>query len=252
MHWSTVKEIRGRLSVALTGNVESRSALGWSLVLGSAATVAIIPHFHYLLFARPDSPWSVKGAEIWRFLFGQTVLVFLVTVLSCLIGFAFSRRLGLPGLGKTATVKRDFKWIACLGTVLSLVSLIGFDIWFIKVLPAAYPDSAWYLLSIPVKGALTEELILRFCMVTLAVGILKSKWAGVFVISILAPFLSLKFFRFVGVEGLPAGLLTIQFLLSFVSNMLLGMVFVTRGLFSCMMLKFFCNLKYVAIVALFL
>ena len=251
MHWRVIKEIREKLSVALTGNAESRSVFIWSLMIGSAATIASLPHFHYLLFGISGSEWASREAEAWKFLFGQTMLLFLVLLLSCMTGLAFSRRHGLPGLGDPSKLRKEFKGIASLGLVMAIVSLIAFDIWFFDISPSAYPANVFYALSLPFKGAFTEEVILRLCMVTLAVGIIKRKWVGIFIVSVLAPFLSLKYFRYMGLEGLPFGLLTVQFLLSFASNMILGIVFVTRGLFSCMVLKFFLNLKYIAIYFFF-
>ena len=99
-------------------------------------------------------------------------------------------------------------------------------------------------MSIPLKDAFTEEVILRLCMVTLGVGLLKSKRGGVILVSAVAPLLTIKYFHFVGIEVGLNYLFITQLLLSFVANLVLGYLFVTHGLLYAMALKFVFGMKY--------
>jgi hypothetical protein len=99
-------------------------------------------------------------------------------------------------------------------------------------------------LSYPFKRAFTDEIILRFCLVTIAVGLFKSKSAGVILVSAFAAIATVKYFLFI---GLPVGLNTIfltQLFIGFLANLLLGYLFVARGLLYSMSLGFVFGMKY--------
>ena len=59
--------------------------------------------------------------------------------------------------------------------------------------------------------------------------------------------LGFKSLPFLGLENLSGALIAVQLLLSLLSNLVLGAVFVSRGLLSCLVVKFFFGLKYPAV-----
>ncbi len=249
MRAAAMREVREKISRALTRGAVPRSVGIRSVLLGLAATLAALPYFYSLLSGPLDTPAGISRPALWEVLAGQAVLLFLVCFLSAMVGLAFAPRQGLPGWGDPSRLRKELCGLALLGAGMAVVSYVGFDRWFYPMAPFAYPETLLQALSLPFKGALTEEVILRLCMVTLAVGILKRPWAGIALVSVLAPFLSIKYFRFMGI-GLPADLLAMQWLLSFGANLLLGIVFVQRGLLFCMVVKFVYHLKYVLILVL--
>lgn len=64
--------------------------------------------------------------------------------------------------------------------------------------------------------------------------------------------LGLKSLRFLGLENLSGALIAVQLLLSLLSNLVLGAVFVSRGLLSCLVVKLAFGLEYLAVARLVL
>jgi hypothetical protein len=242
-----MKDLREKISSSMTRGVDPRAVMRRSLALGLAATLSALPYFHHLVFRVSSPGRALPGMGPWGLLAGQAGLLFLVCVLSAMVGLAFAVRQGLPGLGDPSGILEEWKGLVLLGAVMAAVSLVAFDQWFIRIVPAAYPEDAVVLATLPFKGALTEEVILRLCMVTLAVGATRRKWAGILIISLLAPLLTLKALQFYGPEGVPAAWVAVQIFLAFAAHGVLGFVFVTRGLLACMIVKFVFCLKYPAV-----
>jgi hypothetical protein len=164
-----------------------------------------------------------------------------------MVGFSFSKKLELPGIGEGNDLIRNMPNLLALGAVMTALSYFLFDRYFYAISPYSYPTDALYLVCYPFKAALSEEVILRFCMVTLAVGISKSKPVGVFLVSAVAAIFTIKYFHFMGI-GFGFNYLSItQIFLSFSANLLLGYLFVTRGLMYSMTLKFIFGFKYAAV-----
>jgi len=243
-----MKDVRIKISGMLTGGAAPRAVIGKSLVLGFAATLSTLPHFHALLFGEQAGMRAFPGTGPWGILAGQSLVLFLVCLLAAMSGLAFAPRQGLQGLGDTAVLRGEWKRLVLVGALMATGSFLVFDQWFVRVAPAAYPRSVPVLISLPFKGALAEETILRLCMVTLAIGLFKRRWAGIVVISLLAPFFGVKYLRYMGLEGVAQGWIAWQLALSFAANVILGSVFVRRGLFACMVVKFVFNLKYALVV----
>ncbi|MGD8388110.1 MAG: hypothetical protein PVG49_13295 [Desulfobacteraceae bacterium] len=245
-----MREVREKISESLTRGASPRGVATQSTLLALAATLSALPYFHSLLWGPSRVQPSIPQTGLWQLLAGQAMLLFLVCFLSSMAGLAFAPRQGLPGWGDPLKLRNELGSLVLLGLGMAVVSYVGFDRRFFPIAPFAYPQTAFQALSLPFKGALTEEVILRLCMVTLAVGILKRPWAGVLLIATLAPFLSIKYFRFIGIDPLPGGLLAMQWLVSFGANVLLGVLFVKRGLLFCMVIKFVYSLKYGLILLL--
>jgi hypothetical protein len=215
-----------------------------SFALATACTVFTLPYFHYLTFVVLKEVGSPKGLHPSSVLFTQLLLLFIVCLLSAVVGFSFAKRYGLPGFGDHKRFFRSVPALLLIGAIVITLSYFLFDRPFFAVSPASYPKDPLYLMSIPLKGAFTEEVILRLCMVTLAVGLLKSKRGGVILVAAAAPLLTIKYFHFVGMEVGFDYLFITQLLLSFVANLFLGYLFVTHGLLYAMALKFLLGMKY--------
>jgi hypothetical protein len=230
----------------MTEGVEMKGVVIKSTLFALLSAFSTIPYFHYLLsFSIESTTLMPDGAT--GFLAFEIFLVFLITLLSALVGFSFSDRYSLPGLGKPGDLIRSLPILALLGLLMVGVSYFLFDRSFYEISPASYPGYPGFLLTIPLKGALTDEIILRFCLVTIGVGLFKNSGFSVVFISAIASLLTIKYLQFFGIEFsfeyLPVALLVS----SFVSNLLLGYLFVTRGLLFSMVLKFFLGFKYVLV-----
>lgn len=231
----------------MTQGADTREVLVKSSVMAVAATLLTLPYFHYLIFVVLEASGFPQDLNPWGFLFAQLFLLFIVCLLSAVVGFSFSKRLKLPGFGDPRFVIRSIPLFLILGAIVIALSYFLFDRHFLKISPMSYPKDVLYLISFAFKEVFPEEIILRLCLVTLSVGLLKSKGAGVGLVSVLAPIFSVKYFHFMGIEvGLDYLFIT-QYLLSFSANLLLGYLFVTHGLLYSMALKFVFGMKYMLV-----
>jgi hypothetical protein len=107
------------------------------------------------------------------------------------------------------------------------------------------------LIFLPMKGALTDEVILRLGLLTVAVGLLKHRGAAVILVAALAALMSLRYFQFLGIPLGVNYIMIAHLMLSFAGNLALGYLYVSRGLMHAVILKAAYGMRYLA-VALFL
>lgn len=219
-----------------------------SSALALLSTLFSVPYFHYMLFVVADQRRFAEGFDPWGFLYGELFVLFLICLLAAMVGFSLSIRLGLPGFGDPGELFRSIPWLLALAFGMIVLSYFLFDRYFFEISPISYPKKSIYLLSLPFKGVFTDEVILRFCLITLSVGLFKHKGAAVGFVSALASLLTIKYFYFLGIQPGLNYIFLVQLFLSFLSNFLLGYLFVTRGLLYSMTLKFLFGMKYFAVL----
>lgn len=242
-----MREIWHRAFASLTRGADMRRVLVKSFALAICSTLFTLPYFHYLIFVVPAGGRFPKVLNPWSLLFTELFLLFILCLLSAMVGFSFSKRFELPGFGDSRYFIPSIPFLLVLGTAMMALSYFLFDRYFFEISPLSYPKEVLYLISLPFKGAFSEEIILRLCLVTLSVGLLKSKGAGVVLVSTLASLFTIKYFHFFGIEFGFNYLFITQVLLSFSANLFLGYIFVTRGLLYSMALKFLFGIKYVIV-----
>jgi hypothetical protein len=242
-----MKEIWHRAFASVTRGADMHGVLVRSSALAICSTLFTLPYFHYLISVVSAQAHFPIVRTPWRLLFTELFLVFILCLLSAMVGFSFSERFELPGFGNRKYFFRSIPFILLIGLVMMVLSYFLFDRYFFKISPLSYPKDILYLISLPFKGAFTEEIILRLCLVTLSVGLLKSKGAGVVLVSALGSLFTIKYFYFFGIKFGLNYLFITQLLLSFSANLFLGYLFVTRGLLCSMALKFLFGIKYIVV-----
>lgn len=240
-------ELRERISASMTGGADMHGVLLKSLSLSILCTLFTAPYFHYLLFLSPVQSALSPTLNPKGFLLAQLFLLFIICLLSSIVGFSFSRKFELPGIGDWQHFRKSVPYLFLLGAVMAILSYYAFDRYFFQISPASYPKDSIYLLTYPLKAALTDEVILRLCFVTLAVGIFRNKIVGVILVSVVASLFTIKYFQFMGI-GFQFNYLSVtQIMFSFWANMILGYLFVTRGLLYSMLLNFLLGMKYIIV-----
>ncbi len=228
----------------ITRGTDMRGVLAKSLALAIASTLFTLPYFHHLISEVSYRERLPQSADSFIILLTQLLLLFILTFLSAMVGFSFSSRYKLHGLGDPRALVSSLPLVVAGGAVITVLSYFFFDRFFFEISPASYPRDPLFLLSYPFKRAFTDEIILRFCLVTIAVGLFKSKSAGVVLVSVFAAIATVKYFHFIGLPvGLNAIFLT-QLFIGFLANLLLGYLFVARGLLYSMSLGFIFGMKY--------
>jgi len=237
-------EIKHRVFASMTRGADMRGVLVKSASLAVFSTLFTVPYFHYLIFTLPVKSDLAINLGLRGLLFIELFFLFIICFLSSIVGFSFSNRLELPGFGDKTGFVHSIPLLLALGAVMTVLSYFLFDRYFFKISPASYPKDVLYLLMYPFKAAFAEEVILRFCLVTLGVGIFRSKVAGVVLVSVLASIFTIKYFHFLGMGFRLNYLFITHLLLSFLANLFLGYLFVTRGLLYAMALNFLFGMKY--------
>jgi len=232
---------------SMTRQADTRPVIIKSTILTILATGSAVGYFHYLVFV--VSPVAgLPGQGPWAFLTIELAGLALILFLSALIGFSFSTRLELPGLGRMHEFLRAVPIIVVGGIVLVAISYFVFDRYFFAIAPVSFPKEPGYLLTIPFKAALADETILRLGLVTIGVSLTKDKAAGVILMSAVSTLFSVRYFEFIGIPFALDHFYVLYLLLSFLGNIILGWLFVTRGLFYSMALKFVIGCKYLLIL----
>lgn len=231
----------------MTRGADMRRVLVKSSALAICSTLFTLPYFYYLIFIVPGGGHFPETPNPLGLLFSELFLLFILCFLSAIVGFSFSKRFELPGFGDPKYFFQSLPLLLVLGIAMVALSYFLFDRYFFKISPISYPKEALYFISFHLKGAFTEEIILRFCLVTLSVGLLKSKGAGVILVSIFASLFTVKYFLFFGIKFGLNYLFIAQILLSFSANIFLGYIFITRGLLYSMALKFLFGIKYIIV-----
>lgn len=235
----------------MAGGQRYRDMLIKSTGLALPAAILAIPYFYFLLFdfQRKSGLRGFDNAP--ALLWGQTAMIFIICLFSAFAGSLFTRRLGLPGFGDIRQWKKEAPYLAAAGLVLMLFIYLSFDRYFYAVSPGSYPDLSVYMILLPLKGTFTEELILRYGLVTIAVGICRNRYGGAALVAGFATILSLEYFEFAGIALTWNYICIMQLLLAFLANFILGAVFVTRGLMAAMTVKLMLEMRY-ALAALLL
>lgn len=220
-----------------------------AMILTVIALLAVIPYIRYLLETAMGR--GKMGLEAASGVFVTDLLLLGILLFLCsLVGLSFSPRYHLPGLGLSKRLVHDTPLLVFGGLVLAALTFFLFDRYFYVISSGSYPTSPLMLFSLPVKGAVTDEVILRLGMLTLAVGLLKHRGAGVILIAALASLMSLRYFQFLGI---PLGLnyvIVAHLVLSFLGNLVLGYLYVSRGLMHAMILKAVYGSRYLAVALL--
>lgn len=232
---------------SMTEQADVRTVVAQSTILTILAAVSAAGYFHYLVFVvSPDA--ATAGRDPGLFMALELVLLTFVLFLSALVGFSFSARFDLPGLGNLGEFVRALPLLVAGGIGLVAISYVVFDRYFLVVAPVYFPRQPIYLATIPFKAALTDETILRLGLVTIGVGLTRSKGAGVVLMSAVATLFTVKYLEFIGIPFALDYFYIVYLLLSFLGNIIVGWLFVTRGLLYSMALKFVIGCKYLFII----
>lgn len=165
-----------------------------------------------------------------------------VTIAS-LVGVFFSERYGLVGKGDLKSVKRAWAWILIAGPLLALGGYLVFGRVYAERAPGIFPTSLSWALVLMLKGAVFDEVVCRFGMMTIAMGVSRRFWT--------ANVLQATFFTVVGLKGMQLhglapdwGVFLFADLASaFVMHVLQGFVCARHGLLASIALHFMRELR---------
>lgn len=144
---------------------------GW---VAGAAYLVQAPYLVYLTrVAYPEAlAKRIPALSTEELLRLELLRIAVLVVLAALVGAFLSRRNGLPDLGDRHQLRRAAPWIAgaALGSVLSHAA-VGSDV--AAALPGQYPCEVRWALVTQLKGAVFDEVIARYGMMTIVMGVVR-------------------------------------------------------------------------------
>ena len=215
--------------------------------MGIVASAASFPY----LFYQSMGPWSASIARDWG-VTGEagTIFVFQFTLLAAVVficsitGVFLAERYNLPGFGKPRDV---YNIVYRYGAPTLLFGMIAgwllHDHTFFKVVPLdtgiyLYPRKILWSATLLLHNSGANELVFRFGVLTLAAGLFRGKhhYLAVFLTSFFITVLSIRELHFVDYARMDARVWCCV-IWSLLSNVMLGVVYVRKGLWAAMSLR---------------
>ena len=180
----------------------------------------------------------------------HVLLIFAAALLCALVGFLYSPRLQLPGLGDW---KRERRWLPLYllaGLAVVPVSYYLIDAELRRRLPGYFPESVLWALGHTLGRTLAPEVIARFGMTTIAVYLVRwlggkgHPWPAVLAVAL---FGAVGSWIAQGRLGLQPGLNLFTLTgvgLAFGSNLVFGEIYLRRGLWVVLAVRLGIELKY--------
>ncbi len=224
-----------------------------AVFLGAAAMFASLPMFFYRFQHLTGAIFRVQptAERAYYLALCQSFIVFCLAFLSALIGFVYAKRLRLPGFGKPADIRVWLPVGLIAGLIVTPISYLILDRGVLRLFPEVYPPSlAWAFANI-LGGAISQEVIVRFGLLTIGVYLVDKwtrqgrPWPAIAVLSVFGAAGSyLLISRLDMVSGLSTSQITIMLLLSFLIQWILCEVYVRRGLLAALCVHLGLSIKY--------
>ncbi|MCC7384516.1 MAG: CPBP family intramembrane metalloprotease [Deltaproteobacteria bacterium] len=202
-------------------------------IVAGIAYAAQAPYLYYLARVAYPTTLSQRHPALTaeQVLGADLIRVAIVVILASLIGALFVERAGLVGLGTRAS-KRSLLVLFAMGAAASAViyTVVGRSI--AEKLPGQYPCALGWALVGTLRGALFEEVVARYGMMTLLVGITRRTWLANILQAIFFSAVSTRAIAFAtGPLALDA-LTAATIVTSLIVNLIAGGLYAKRGLAS--------------------
>lgn len=209
------------------------------------------PYLYHWLVHRPDhlSPYNAKvallsGKGLTIFVFTQIFIFLLLVFLCSFVGFGFSEKYGLKGLGALKEVKNDIKYYIFAAPALSILLYFLFDRLLMEKIPTLYPNQPLWGLAKALMTSSAYETVSKFGLVTVVMGVFRNKHAAVMIPAVFFAFLVKGTFGDYGVEFDFNYLSVFGIVSSLIYGIASGYIYIYRGLLSVFVLRFILDLKY--------
>lgn len=230
-----------------------------ALLLGAVTMFLSLPMFHYQF--RHLTGEVFRGQPTvemaWRLALSQSFMVFCLAFMSSLIGFIYAEKLRLPGLGKAADIRVWLPGGLAAGLIFTPISYILLDREVIRLIPGIHPSSLSWTLPVMLAGAFCQEVIIRFGLLTIALYLWNRwtekgrPWPAIALISAFGATGSWLLISRLGIAGgLSHSQIMTMVVLSFLTQWILGEVYVKKGLSASICVHLGLSAKYLVFTAL--
>lgn len=213
--------------------------------------VAVLLSFPYIYFMVVSDLNKRVGFEeqgiLYRSLAGEGSKLAFIVLLSCLVGFVWSKEVGLSGIGNLEDLKRNWQRILVYGAFIGLAVYTFGDRYFIKYAPGFYPTQLKFALFIPFYAALIEEVFARFGVMTILVKIFRNAHIANIIAAFIFAIGHVNMFQVAGIIYRLNYVTACSFILNIGISLFFGYIYWRKGLMTAMAIHFVANLRYVMI-----
>jgi len=226
------------------------SALRDVFLMGLLTFLFVYTYFIYLVrvgFAEKISR-DVSPERMNRFLLAQLIVMLAVCLICSAVGFFFSRRYGLAGLGDFQSLKKSLPWIFGIVAVGAPAAFFLYDRSFHVLAPGYYPTKWTWALAVAFSTAFSGEIIARFGMMTIFMGIFRNFKLANIAQSLFVTALAI---RSLYLADHPFGLnyiTMIGLVFSFAGSLAAGWIYYRYGILSVILCHFLFELRILAFV----
>lgn len=216
------------------------------LLLSQICVLISLPHLYYLYFiGMKDIVLKTFKTEHLPYLMTiQIWQVFFVTLCCAICGLGWSKKFNLVGFGNLWELKRIWLKLITLGLLLGSISAAFFDTRFKSIAPYYYPANPLWALSILIDSAFFIETI-RFGMMMIAFRLIRRLYLSNILTALFLTLVGLKSFSFLPIGVNNLNLISIlAFLFNLVFQLILGYVFIKKGLICALFVHIIYGLKY--------
>jgi len=220
------------------------SALGVAAGVVAAGLLAGAAYQRYLVTLGPGAGARLRVSVAALRMDASALMATLV--LCSLVGTLLARRYGLPGwLGDRERVRREAPALALAAAAASTGLYLGFGRTLATAVPGSYPASlAWALVRVA-KGALVDEVVARWGLLTIFAGATRRLWLATILQALLATVIGVASLAALPAELGFGPLFWMTIVSSFVVSLGLGAVCVRHGLGPAMGVRALLDLRFV-------
>lgn len=173
------------------------------------------------------------------------LLIGILVATSAVVGSLLARRHGLPGLGTLATLRRSLPLVLPGGIMLGALTYLLIGLPLSRQVPGCYPEDLGWAAVITFKGALFDETVARFCMMTIFCGVVKRPQLANVMQAGFFTFLTTRNMAFYGIP-LRWNLISVAGMSgALVGNLAHGWTYARHGLLASATLHMLVDLKFV-------
>lgn len=212
-------------------------------LLAGAAWLSVVPYAYrsaYTFSEALERSVRLSPGEVLR---ADLLSLGALVVLAALVGSGFSRRYQLGGLGPWPFEAGWWRHVGVLAPLFALVSYVSFGRVMAQRLPGTFPSEVPWALAYAVKGAVFDEVVARYGLMTIAAGVVRPAWANV----LQALFFTATIWKGLGLFGVKVGFEP-YFVASVVStfglHLYLGWLYHRRGLGTAMAAHLVYDLRF--------
>jgi hypothetical protein len=221
-------------------------AFGITAVVAIAATLGVAPYVYYLSRVAFATEVAERmplrpPAELVR---SELLSIAFVVVVAALVGTLFARRYGLAGVGDRTSIRRAGKLLLLGAPMLGVASYLLFGRVMAARIPGYYPSSLGWALGHVLKGALFDEVVARFGMMTILCGIVRRPMVANLLQAIFFTLLALLGLSFFGLRPSGSAFFVASLVATFATHLVLGAVYARFGLVPAMLFHLGMGIQY--------